>query len=98
GWGAYLSRGADDDFVRCEGLLGGGALAFQGAAPGAALFGACQDRTTTTIQRVDAGGAVLRIAELTISTGDPPRITAMAWDATRHVLWSASPQAGIMRS
>jgi hypothetical protein len=98
GWGAYLSRSADDDFVRCEGLLGGGALAFQGTAPSAALFGACHDRTTTAIHRVDAGGAVLRIAEIETSTGEPPRLTALAWDPTRHVLWSASPQAGIMRS
>ncbi len=97
GGGVYWSRGPDDDFVRCEALLDGGALAFQGTAPGAALFGACLDGGTTAIRRVDAGGAVLRIAELT-TDGPAVRIAAMSWDPTRHVLWSASPQAGIMRS
>src|SRR5262249_34137477 len=62
------------------------AVSFQGTAPGAALFCACQDRTTTAIHRVDAGGAVLRIAEIETRTGEPPRLTALAWDPTRHVL------------
>ena len=92
----YL-RWADGGVGRLR-LLGGGALAFQGTAPTAALFGACQDGTTTAIHRIDAGGVVVRIAEIGTSAGEPPRITAIAWDPTRHVLWSASPQAGIMRS
>ena len=33
GKGTHLSRGIDEDFVPCEGLAEGGALAFQGTPP-----------------------------------------------------------------
>jgi hypothetical protein len=98
GWGAYLSRGVDDAFVPCAGLGGGGPIAFHGRAPGAALFGACWERSLSAIHRVDAQGVTQRILELDSSGGDPPRVAALSWDETRRVLWSVSPQAGILKS
>jgi hypothetical protein len=98
GWGAYVSRGIDDDFLPVEGLAPGGPLAFQGTAAGAALFGATWTRMAGVIQRVDAAGAVQRIAETSATGADAPRITALAWDGSRNVLWSASPSAGLMKN
>jgi hypothetical protein len=98
GWGAYLSRGVDDAFVAVPALAPGGPLAFQGSAAGAALLGAVWSKTTCAIHRVDAQGAVQRIAEISSEDGDAPRLTAVSWDVSRHVLWSASPVAGIMES
>ena len=98
GWGAHLSRGVDDDFVPCEGLMGGGPLAFQGSTADAALFGAGRDRGMCVIHRLDGKGAVQRILELDGEGGEAPTLSAMAWDRSRHVLWSASPQAGLLRS
>jgi hypothetical protein len=98
GWGVYLSRGIDDDFVPCPGIPGGGPLAFQGTSPRAAFFGVGHERGTCVIHRVDPEGAVQRIVEIEGEGGEPPRFSAITWDESRRILWSASPQAGIMRS
>ena len=98
GAGAHVSRGVDDDFTRCDALGPGGPLAFQGSAAGAALFGAVWSKAVCAIHRVDGQGAVQRIAELEASAGDPPRLSTLLWDPSRRALWSASPQAGLMRS
>jgi hypothetical protein len=98
GWGTYLSRGAGDPFVPVSALAPGGALAFQGSTATAPLFGAVWSKTTCAIHRVDAQDALQRIAEVSSEDADAPRLTALSWDASRHVLWSASPIAGIMES
>ena len=99
GAGARLSRGIDDDFVPCDGLGPGGPLAFQGVRAGAAVFGVVWTATLTAIHRVDDRGAVLRIAEIRGDGGDAPKISALLWDGVApRELWSASPQAGLLRS
>ena len=98
GAGARLSRGIDEDFVPCEGLGNGGPLAFQGATPDAAVFCATRTRAMTAIHRVDAKGAVQRIAEIGAEAGEAPRLTGLLWDRSRHVLWSVGPVVGLMKS
>jgi hypothetical protein len=98
GRGAHVSRGVDEDFAPCEALAPGGPLVFQGAAADAALFGVCWGRVVCSIHRVEAGGGVQRILELGGDVGDAPRIASIVWDASRRTLWSALPQAGIVRS
>ncbi len=98
GAGAWLSRSVDEDCAPCEGLGEGGPLAFQGNSPDAAVFGASWSKAMSAIQRVDAKGAVQRIAEIGSEGGETPRIAAMLWDRSRHVLWTAGPQLGLMKS
>lgn len=98
GQGAHLSRGVDDDFTRCEGLMQGGPLAFHGSTADAAVFGASWSKAMCVIHRVDAGGAVRRIAEIGGDAGDAPKLSTLVWDRSRHVLWAGSPQVGLMRS
>jgi hypothetical protein len=98
GWGTYVSRGLDDDFLPVEALAPGGALAFQGTDPASPLFGAVWTQAHGAILRVDAGGDVQRIGETSGTGVAAPRITSLAWDGSRSVLWSSSPDAGILRN
>jgi hypothetical protein len=96
GQGAWVSRGQADPFVRCEALGRGGPLAFEGVSEQAALFGGVNEAATASIVRVEPDGSAFRIAELLARAGEPPRLSALAWDASRKKLWAASPQAGIV--
>ena len=98
GSGAYLSRRLDAEFAPCEGLMAGGPLAFQGSTSDAAIFGATWSRPVCAIHRVEAKGAVQRIAEIGDDAGDAPRLSKLLWDRSRHTLWAASPKVGLMRS
>jgi hypothetical protein len=98
GGGAQLSRGVDDDFTPCEGLMRGGPIAFQGSTADAAVFGASRSHAMCVIHRVDAKGAVQRIAEIGGDASEAPRLSALLWDRSRHTLWAVSPQVGIMKS
>lgn len=94
-----LSRGLDDPFVPCEALAGAGPLAFEGSSPEAALFGAVSSGAEGWIARVERSGAAMCTAEFGTDGGGPPvEIASLAWDASRHKLWAASPQAGILTS
>jgi hypothetical protein len=92
-------RGRLDRHDRCS-----AAIAFEGSADDAALFAAVRDtRTIQRIVRVDAEGCAQRIAEVEVEGGDEkgliqPPVRALAWDATRRTLWSATGRAGIMCS
>jgi hypothetical protein len=94
--GAYVSRSAGAPFVRCEQLGAAGAIEFEGASSDAALFGAVQTGTVTAILRVDKDGGAMRIAEFESEGGPVPEITALSWDASRHRLWGASPEMGLV--
>ena len=93
-------RGPLDPHDRCSAA----AIAFEGSADDAALFAAVQDtRTMQHIVRVDAEGRAQRIAEVEVAGGDEerlilPPVRALAWDATRRTVWSATGRAGIMCS
>ncbi len=52
----------------------------------------------SVIQRVDAKGAVQRIAEIGAEGADAPRVAGLLWDRSRHVLWSVGPMIGLMKS
>jgi hypothetical protein len=98
GKGTHVSRGIDEDFVPCEGLAQGGAVAFQGTSADAALFGVSWNKLACGIDRVDAKGAAQRIIEVGSDKADAPRIVAIQWDESRHALWGASPEIGLVRS
>jgi hypothetical protein len=98
GRGTHLSRGVDEDFTPCEGLMAGGPLAFHGSTADAALFGACWSKAMCAIQLVDSKNVVRRIAEIGSEGNDAPRVSSLLWDRSRHALWAASPQLGLMRS
>jgi hypothetical protein len=97
GGGAWLSRSDDDDFAPCEGLPGGGPLAFHGSSHDSALFGASWERAMAAIHRIDGKGGVQRIAEIGSEGAEAPRLSALLWDESRRVLWAASPALGLMR-
>jgi hypothetical protein len=97
GKGTHVSRGIDEDFVPCEGLTGG-ALAFQGTTADAAIFGVSWNKIVCGIDRVDAKGAAQRIIEMGSDQADAPSIVAIQWDQSRHALWGASPEVGLLRS
>ena len=111
GGGVWLSRDVrEHPFVELEELrgldmlrggTGAGAIAFEGAGVGAALFAAvCDTPDRSSIVRVDAEGRAQRIAELTREGQDPypnlPMIPQLTWDATRRTLWAAAGHAGVM--
>jgi hypothetical protein len=94
-----VSRSVDDPFTACEPLAGAGPLAFEGTDPGAALFGAIRDGSEGALIRVDRSGAAMRTAEFGADGGAGAiEIAAISWDAPRHQLWAASPQAGLLTS
>jgi hypothetical protein len=96
GVGAFVSRGLEEPFLRCEPLGTAGPVAFEGAAGDAALFGAARSAGYASIIRVDREGAALRIADFGSDGGPAPGISDLAWDASRRILWGASPQMGIV--
>jgi hypothetical protein len=94
--GAHVSRAPDADFIPCAPLALAGPLEFDGTAPGATLFGAAHFAAHTSIVRVAADGDAIRIADFSADAAPPPRITGLGWDASRHMLWGASPQMGLI--
>lgn len=99
GAGAFLSRSKDAAFEACAALGEGGAVAFQGTASDAALFGAIREPRLGAVVRVDRSGAAVRIAEFGGDGGAAvPEVTSLSWDATRTTLWAASPQVGLITS
>jgi hypothetical protein len=99
--GVWISRGLEEPFARCEAFEEGGPLAFEGATSDAAVFGAVHVGWTETIVRVDAAGRAVRITEIEPGVeGDrpEPRLSALAWDASRRTLWGAMPGVGVMKS
>ena len=96
GGGAYVSRGDDDPFTRCDDLAAAGPLEFEGPSPDAALFGAIADGHAGAIVRVDRAGAAMRLAEYGSDGADRIEVASLSWDASRQTLWGASPQAGLV--
>jgi hypothetical protein len=93
--GAFLSRASEEPFVPCEPLAGAGPLELEGASSDAALFGAVHGAVASII-RVDREGHAVRIADFGSDDGVVPEISALAWDGSRHMLWGASPQMGLV--
>jgi hypothetical protein len=94
--GVFVSRAAGAPFLPCEPLAKAGAFEFEGATSDSALFGAIQTATMGSIIRVDREGTAIRIAEFDSEGGPVPEITALSWDASRHKLWGASPEMGLI--
>jgi hypothetical protein len=95
GGAVFLSRATGAPFVQVELLEGATAIALEGPASDAALFGATRRAGLTSILRVDAAGDALRVADFGSDAG-PPELTGLAWDASRQILWAASPQMGLV--
>jgi hypothetical protein len=94
--GAFLSRAPDAPFERVAALETAGPLEFEGTASDAAVFGATHHATSASIVRVDAEGGALRIADFESDTGVAPSITGLGWDASRQMVWGASPAMGLV--
>jgi hypothetical protein len=94
----WLTRGGEEPFLKVEGLLGGGPVAFQGTRRDAALFGAAREDGVDAIVRVDAEGRADRIAEIDTPADEPPVLRRFAWDETRKTLWTAAGRAGLLCS
>jgi hypothetical protein len=94
--GAFVSRSQEEPFARSEPLATAGPIAFEGASRDAALFGATHLAGVASIIRVDRHGAAVRIADFGSDDALPPELTALAWDASRHMVWGASPQMGLV--
>jgi hypothetical protein len=95
--GVWLSR-RRAPFVEVEGLTGGGPVAFQGAGPGAALFGVARDERVEAVVRIALDGTGMRIAEVEASAMRVPSVQQLAWDLSRQTVWAAAGPAGIVRS
>jgi len=99
GQGVFVSRGLDAPFTRCAALDGGTALAFEGDGPVAPLLGAVHDELAETIVRVEADGTAARVVTIETPVGAPePFVSALAWDASRSVLWTSIEGVGLLRS
>ncbi len=95
--GALVSRASEAPFERYEGLATAGPIEFEGPFSDAALFGATRAGGIVSIVRVDAQGDAIRIAELGSDAASvSPELSALSWDGSRHMLWGASPQMGIV--
>lgn len=94
--GVFVSRAHATPFVLSEPLAKAGPIEFAGASSDAALFGATNGAEGISLLRVDAAGDAVLIAELGADNGPPPALVALGWDASRRVLWGASPQVGIV--
>jgi len=94
--GVYLSRVPDAEFVLCEPLALAGPIDFDGTRSDAGLFGAAHFAAYTSIVHVAADGEAVRIADFGTENGPAPRITGLGWDASRDMLWGASPQMGLV--
>jgi hypothetical protein len=96
GGGAFVSRASGAPFVRSEPLATAGPLAFEGVSSDAALFGATHLEGVASIIRVDREGAAVRIADFGSDDGPPPRLADLSWDASRDMVWGASPEMGLV--
>jgi hypothetical protein len=96
GGGVFVSRAAEAPFVPCAPLATAGPIDFEGVSSDAALFGVTRHAGIVSITRVDRDGAALRIAELSSDGGVVPELTAISWDASREMVWGASPQMGLV--
>jgi hypothetical protein len=95
--GAFVSRVSEAPFVRYEALASAGAIEFQGAESDAALFGATHVGGVASILRVDAQGEAICIAEFgSDAAAVSPEVRGISWDGSRHMLWGASPQMGLV--
>jgi hypothetical protein len=94
--GTFVSRTIDGPFAPCPPLATMGPLEFQGSSSDAALFGAIPGAAFASILRVDEKGSASAIAELGNDAGDSPTLLDLSWDSSRHTLWTASPEAGIL--
>jgi hypothetical protein len=97
--GVFVSRGLDAPFARCAALDHGTVLAFEGDGPAAPLLGAVHDGLAETIVRVEADGTAARIVTIETPVGVPePFVSALAWDASRSVLWASIEGIGLLRT
>jgi hypothetical protein len=94
--GVFVSRAPERPFVPCEPLATAGPIAFEGPSSDAALFGAAHQPAFSSIVRVDLDGIALRIADFGTEAGPAPELTGLAWDASRQMVWGASPQMGLV--
>lgn len=94
--GVYVSRTPDAEFVACAPLALAGPIEFDGITADAGLFGAAHLAAYTSIVHVTAEGEALRVADFETESGPAPRITGLGWDASRDMLWGASPQMGLV--
>jgi hypothetical protein len=94
--GAFVSRAPEAPFVLSEPLATAGPVAFEGASSDAALVGAIRGAAFASILRVDREGAAVRIADFGSDAGFVPELTELAWDASRQMVWGASPQMGLV--
>jgi hypothetical protein len=97
GTGAFVSRKAGEPFVRSEPHGAAGPVDFQGVSSDAALLGANRLAAFLAIIRVTPDGAAVRIADFGSDDMPPPEMTGLSWDASRHAVWGASPQMGLVR-
>ncbi len=95
GGAVFVSRTPGAPFERVEHLETAEAIALDGAAGEAAVFGATRRRGAASIVRVDEDGDAVVIADFG-SDGGTPEVTGLAWDASRQILWAASPQMGLV--
>jgi hypothetical protein len=94
--GAFVSREHEAPFVRCEPLAKAGPVEFEGATSDAPLFGATSGAGVASIIRVDREGTAVRVADFESDAAGAPTLAALAWDGSRHILWGASPQMGLV--
>ncbi len=87
GEGVWTSKGREEPFTPCEPLALAGAIAFDERG---SLYAAVHEPLVEAIVRVDPDGTMEHICELASEGGDVPRITSLAWDASRQTLWGAS--------
>jgi hypothetical protein len=87
GEGVWTSKGRTEPFTPCELLALAGAIALDERG---ALYAAVHEPLVEAIVRVDPDGTMEHIGELASKGGAVPRITSLAWDASRQTLWGAS--------
>jgi hypothetical protein len=94
--GVFVSREAEAPFVPCEPLATAGPIDFEGISSDAALFGATRHAGVVSITRVDRDGVAVRIADFGSDREVVPELTAISWDASREMVWGASPRMGLV--
>jgi hypothetical protein len=92
-----VSRAKDKPFEPCAALAEAGAIDFQGPGEDAPLLGVRKEAGYVSIVRVDGAGAAMRVADFGSDDAPAPDITDIAWDASRRLVWGASPQMGLVR-
>ncbi len=94
--GVFVSREAEAPFLPCEPLATAGPIDFEGVSSDAALFGATRHAGVVSITRVDREGRPVRIADFGSDRDVVPELTSISWDASREMVWGASPQMGLV--